>query len=372
MLLPYRTDAPVYHFPWATLGIIGACILIQLGLGDSEALDAFVLHFGTINPTEWILSAFAHGGWMHVLGNMVFLWVFGLVVEGKIGWWRFLALYGAIAAASGLVEQVIMLWADHGGALGASGVIFGLIAIAMVWAPENEIDCIFIFGFGRQFEIPIKAFAGLYLLLQVFDLILAGGRMSTPLLHLIGAAAGLPMGIYMLRRGWVDCEGWDWFSRRAHAGRGSAPPRPAPADPAAAAASAEQEAEVLAAHHDTFAELVAAGSLDAALSLWHGHGARLGIPIPLREHLVAALITRDRHADARPFIAGILAEDPGHPGMSLVEAQLLLHEQRPAKARGVLAATAGRLDTDRQRELHARLLARAAELEAAGVLEMSD
>jgi hypothetical protein len=46
-------------------------------------------------------------------------------------------------------------------------------------------------------------------------MVIAGFRPSSALLHLLGLGAGLPVGIVMLRRGWVDCEGWDWFSRRA-------------------------------------------------------------------------------------------------------------------------------------------------------------
>ncbi len=57
---------------------------------------------------------------MHLVGNMFFLWGFGLVVEGKLGWWRFLLLYLTIGAIYSVIIQTSMLGATEGGALGAS------------------------------------------------------------------------------------------------------------------------------------------------------------------------------------------------------------------------------------------------------------
>lgn len=218
MLIPLRSDAPLYHRPWATIGIISLNVLVQIWIATTsiENLEPLIIEFGSINPLEWMTRIFAHAGWMHLIGNMIFLWVFGQIVEGKIGWWKFLAVYGGIAAASGLVEQILMLGA-HGGSLGASSVIFGLLAIALVWAPDNEVDCLLIFVvYVKTFEIRIRWLAALYLFFQVLGVLFSGLAPSSELLHLLGMAAGLPIGIIMLRRGWVDCEGWDWFSRRAH------------------------------------------------------------------------------------------------------------------------------------------------------------
>jgi membrane associated rhomboid family serine protease len=121
MFIPLRTDAPVYHRPWATISIIVINVLLQIWAQATQYLyvEEWIVSYGTITPVQWITSAFLHAGWLHCIGNMVFLWVFGLIVEGKIGWQRFLAIYFAIAVFAGAFEQVIMLWGE-GGSLGGS------------------------------------------------------------------------------------------------------------------------------------------------------------------------------------------------------------------------------------------------------------
>lgn len=384
MLIPYRTDAPVYHRPWATMGLIALNLVIQIWAtaSDDASTEQLVMVYGEFAPWQWLTSVFAHAGWLHLIGNMVFLWVFGLVVEGKVGWWRFLAMYGVIAVASCAIEQTLMLGAE-GYSLGASGVIFGLMMIALVWAPENEVDCLLLLlplG-ARHLEMSMKLMAGIFLALQVLDAALNGW--SSGALHLLGAACGLPVGLVMLKRRWVDCEGWDWFSRRnrhlapAPAG-GSAPGRtavalrgpagkPAPPPPPVA----EDHAAIAREHRATFEELVQAGQAEPALQLWQANGgAGWGVAVAVRERLVGQLIKLGRVKDIKPLMDGILAEDPGHPAMGLLAAQLLIKDRRPAAARERLEAVAARLGDERQRAMHAHLSAKAAELEAQGVLEI--
>lgn len=368
MLIPLRTDAPIYHAPWATIAIIVANVLLQVWASatDYEHVDPWLIEYGAWLPWQWISSAFLHAGWMHLIGNMVFLWVFGLVVEGKIGWWRFLAVYLGIAAASGMVEQTIMLWGE-GGSLGASGVIFGLMAIAMVWAPENEIDSVLLFFGVRHIELEIKVFAWIYLGLQILYAVLDGFAIGSAALHLIGAAAGLPIGIVMLRRGWVDCEGWDWFSRR----RGDAP-RAGSAKPILAASPPPDQMALDAEYRASFTEMLSAGNAAGAIQVWQAHhGERWNLPIALRERLVGLLVKAERIADARPVLDGILVQEPGHAAMGLLRAQLLLRERRPAAALETLDRIAATAYDERQRALDARLRAQAARLQADGVLEIA-
>lgn len=372
MLIPLRTDAPIYHAPWATVGVILLNVTLQIwsSATDYEYIDPLIIQYGTWMPHQWLTSAFLHAGWLHLIGNMVFLWVFGLVVEGKVGWWRFLALYAAIAMASGLLEQTIMLGAD-GGSLGASGVIFGLLAIAMVWAPDNEIDCLLLLYGIRYIELPIKVFACIYLGLQFIEAAVGGFGISSAVLHLIGAGAGLPIGILMLRRGWVDCEGWDWFTRHnRHRLPPQAPSKRIP--PSTIAAPPPDQAALDSEYRSSFLELVQAGSTDAALQVWRGNGGeRWGAPIPARERLVGQLVKAGRFAEAAPFIDGIRGEDPGHPAIGLLLAQIRLKERRPAAALAILEAVQPRLAAGRQRELHDQLRARCAALQAEGVLEIA-
>src|SRR4026207_2536543 len=97
---------------------------------------------------------------MHVVGNMAVLWGIGIIVEGKIGWLRYLLLYNFIGVFQCGVEQTLMIFADEGGSLGASAIIYGLIAVAMVWAPRNELSCLLIAYRVMTFELPVATFAG--------------------------------------------------------------------------------------------------------------------------------------------------------------------------------------------------------------------
>ena len=141
LFVPYSTDAPVYHFPWAVVGLIATNVVcfVATGFGDHVTHDGWLLELGHINPIEWISCAFFHFGWGHLIGNMVFLWTYGLIVEGKIGWLRFLLVYFGIMIVFGLTSQVALL-AASGSAAGASAVVFALGAMALVWAPKNEIQ----------------------------------------------------------------------------------------------------------------------------------------------------------------------------------------------------------------------------------------
>lgn len=80
LLVPLNTDAPIYHFPWATIGLIIANVLmfgmtIALFQSDSvEVIEFLILEFDTINPLQWLTNNFMHNGFLHLLGNMFFLW----------------------------------------------------------------------------------------------------------------------------------------------------------------------------------------------------------------------------------------------------------------------------------------------------------
>ena len=214
--LPINTDAPIYHFPWATLSMILANCLVFIAMltGDVSAAD-WSLQYGEINALQWVTSNFIHGGFFHLLGNMFFLWGFGLIVEGKIGWPAFLAVYFGIGITECALEQVCMLSLD-GASFGASSIIFGLTAMALVWAPKNEVSLFYFFFmiFIRTgvFDVTIMAYALFALTWEVLVFAVQGFQVGTAALHLLGAIIGLGLGVLMLKRNLVDCEGWDLFS----------------------------------------------------------------------------------------------------------------------------------------------------------------
>jgi len=222
MLVPLSTDAPIYHFPWATIGLIVVNVLFLVAtlgfLPTVESYEQFrflTLEFDTINPFQWLTTNFMHDGVLHLVGNMFFLWGFGLVVEGKLGWKRFLPLYLGMGIVYGAFIQIMMfvLFDSEGVALGASAAIFGLLGIAVIWAPKNDLNCFLWMGvFSRMVQMPIIVFGSIYIVLQFLFLALRGFHMGSELLHLAGLAVGLPVGLYCLKKDIVDCEGWDYFT----------------------------------------------------------------------------------------------------------------------------------------------------------------
>jgi membrane associated rhomboid family serine protease len=219
--VPYSTDAPLYYRPFVTIGLIVANVAAFLATRMGEAADGWLLRFGHgLHPTEWFASAFLHFGFLHLFGNMLFLWTFGLIVEGKLGWWRYLLLYLLLCGLDGAVTQLVMLSYDGSspGAGGASGAIFALMAIALLWAPRNCIDVLLVYWLGflvrtTVFEVTVFSFSLCYIGLNFLMGCLGGFAMSSATLHLLGAGLGAPVGALLLVMGLVDCEHWDLFTQ---------------------------------------------------------------------------------------------------------------------------------------------------------------
>lgn len=110
MIIPIGTDAPLYQWPWMTLVLFGMNVITFLVTGFGHDYDGWMLSYGNgMHPIEWLAYSFFHVNGMHLLTNMFFLWGFGIVVEGKLGWWKFLALYLGIAVLGGALIQGTML-----------------------------------------------------------------------------------------------------------------------------------------------------------------------------------------------------------------------------------------------------------------------
>lgn len=225
LIVPYATDAPIYHFPKATLGIIATNIAVHIAWSMSfpEAAEPFAMKLGAgLHPLQWLTHNFLHADFLHLGFNMLFLWSYGIIVEGKIGWLPFLLSYLAIGTAHGALIQAAYLGAEEPSyVLGASAIIFGLMAISMLWAPKNDLSCFYLLIaifriFTGQFEVPIYGFALLQFFLEGISVILMflifGDPMSSGLLHVSGAFWGLILGVILLKARLVDCEGRDVFS----------------------------------------------------------------------------------------------------------------------------------------------------------------
>lgn len=220
MLIPYSTDAPLYYYPISTVSLIVVNVLcffafcIDLGASqDAQPLqEELILQFGHgLRPWQWFTAMFMHMDLMHLIGNMIFLWSFGLVLEGKMGHFLFAGLYLAMGVVQAALVQSLMFFSE-GGALGASGAIFSLLAVVVIFAPVNSFEVILFFVRVQTFEMPILMFGFFYFAMNTVFFFIGGAGMSSEALHLIGLFVGVPVGFFLLTRGYVDCEGYDIIS----------------------------------------------------------------------------------------------------------------------------------------------------------------
>ncbi len=108
MIIPWGTDAPLYHRPFATIALIVINTLILVLVPREEYADYVLVLGDGIHPVQWLTNNFLHSGPIHLIGNMIFLWTFGLVVEGKLGWWRFTLVYLLLGVVdSGLMQTLV-------------------------------------------------------------------------------------------------------------------------------------------------------------------------------------------------------------------------------------------------------------------------
>jgi membrane associated rhomboid family serine protease len=397
MIIPWGTDAPIYHWPKATVGLIVANVAAfaaTVTLPPEEFVGWTLVRGERLHPIQWLTNNFLHADPVHLIGNMIFLWGFGIIVEGKLGWWRFLAAYLGLCVVDGAILQVGSLGAAPGIILGASGVIYALLAMCLVWAPRNELNCVVWFRFApAQWEIPILWFAVLYIGLEAAGVVFSGGAMSSALLHLTGAILGFGLGTALLKSGLVDCENWDLFAVLAgHQGQpktrtkrkvkrsasgaqameetGRTRPTAGPED-AATSPEAKAAAAVRRVHR-----LIEAGDVDGALSAYDQSARTL--PSWPAEHdlldLIKALHGHDSRARAAsvPLMRDFCRFFPDKADrVRLKLAQILIRDrQRPTHALRVLAEIPdGALPPDLE-PVRQQLIQQATRMQEEGILEL--
>jgi membrane associated rhomboid family serine protease len=189
-MIPLRDANPTRRTPVVTLAFIVACFIVfawELGLqATSEAsLNAFVTEWGVV-PAEllaaWgagqflsqetatlITSQFLHGGWLHLLGNMLYLWIFGNNIEDRLGRVLFVLFYLGGGVVAGLTQTAI----DPDSTIpliGASGAIAATLGAYFVLFPGARITTLVFLGFFYQLiEVPAIIVLGFWFLLQLLD-----------------------------------------------------------------------------------------------------------------------------------------------------------------------------------------------------------
>jgi len=159
-MIPLRSSERVYSRTVVTGSLIAVNILIFLYQETLSRyrLNQFVDNWGIVPDDLHLItlltSMFLHGGWLHVLGNMLFLWVFGRNMEDLIGGTRYLVFY----LVCGLVAGVVQVIADPNArvpTIGASGAIAGVMGAYLIKFPRSQIDTlVLLFVFFTRLAIP--------------------------------------------------------------------------------------------------------------------------------------------------------------------------------------------------------------------------
>ena len=200
-MIPYKAedvDDPTQAIPVVTIGLIVANFLVffyELALGDQQ-LNNFINAYSLVpceysnqctaysgTPTPFFItlftSMFIHAGWEHILGNMLFLFVFGIHVERSMGGPRYLVFYLTCGMAANALEILTSLGSNLPG-LGASGAISGILAGYLRLYPGSRIATLIPLGivFWRS-RIPAWAFIGIWFLFQFFSGVAAISDVNT-------------------------------------------------------------------------------------------------------------------------------------------------------------------------------------------------
>ena len=147
-------------------------------------------------------SMFLHGSWLHLGGNMLFLWVFGDNIEDRLGHAGFLLFYLATGAAA-VGAQVLTDPTSQAPMIGASGAIAGVLGAYMLLNPRSRIDTLFFIGIIFHMRVPAAALLGGWILFQLFigaaSLGMQEGSGVAYFAHIGGFAAGAAVA-FLLRR----------------------------------------------------------------------------------------------------------------------------------------------------------------------------
>jgi membrane associated rhomboid family serine protease len=186
-MIPLRDTTPSHTFPAVTVLLIAINVLAflyELSLG--RALDVFIMQYGAV-PLRFILagqmeqvstferflplftSMFLHGGWLHLGGNMLYLWIFGDNIEERLGRIRFLLFYLACGLAAALT-QIYINPTSKIPMVGASGAVAGVLGGYLLLFPHAHVLALIpILFFFQVVELPAVLFLGFWFLMQFLN-----------------------------------------------------------------------------------------------------------------------------------------------------------------------------------------------------------
>lgn len=207
LLVPYEIETLQQVRPWANWLIVASCVVVSLLALFGGMPDAVV---GALVLDGWKLPGLVghvllHGGLMHLIGNMIFLWVFGNAVCTNTNNRIYLILFLACTLAAAAVHLV----ADGSPAIGASGAINGIVGLVLAMYPLNRVHTLWWFFLtGGTTAIRAWVLILFWFAFDVWGAFTAGGGIAY-WAHIGGLAGGLGVGLLSLKMGWIELTEYD-------------------------------------------------------------------------------------------------------------------------------------------------------------------
>jgi rhomboid family protein len=174
-MIPLRDTRPSHSAPTVTVLLIvtNVVVFLYMVMLDAYSQNDFIRQYAVIparlNPLALLTSMFLHGGWMHLIGNMWFLWIYGDNVEDVLGHGKYLLFYLVCGITASLAQYAVGPF-SRVPMLGASGAIAGVMGAYLIKFPHSRIVTLIpIFFFWTTVEIPAVIILAYWFLLQFFS-----------------------------------------------------------------------------------------------------------------------------------------------------------------------------------------------------------
>jgi membrane associated rhomboid family serine protease len=208
LIVPYHVDVPMQRPPWANWVLIAltmVCYPFCLWDGELTSLGQSLV-LGGDGLLGWVGYVLVHDGIFHLLGNMLFLWVFGNAVCAKVGNLAYPFIYFGLGLTAGLVSYMI----DSRPTIGASGAVNGIVGMFVVWYLFNEISCWYCYWFFNLANVGSFSIGSIWMVLfwLVFDIwgALRGGGNIAYIAHVAGFGTGFIVAVMLLTLRLVEME----------------------------------------------------------------------------------------------------------------------------------------------------------------------
>jgi rhomboid family protein len=208
-MIPLKDDIHSQKRPFITIILIALNVVVfiyQLSLG--REMNSFIFQFGMIprdivaghNLYTLFSAMFVHGGFLHIIGNMLFLWIFGDNVEDAFGHFGYLLMY-LVSGLAGSGIQILTAINSKIPTIGASGAISGVLGAYFILYPRAKVLALVpIFFFIRIMNLPAYIFLGFWFLLQLLYGSAGGGSGVAFFAHVGGFVAGVLMAFLVRNR----------------------------------------------------------------------------------------------------------------------------------------------------------------------------